>query len=105
MSGISTHILDTAKGHPAAGVRVHLFRENLLINSATTNPDGRIPALLPATKELQVGIYKLQFDISEYSPDAFYPEVHVVFRVNDAAGHYHVPLLLSPFGYSTYRGS
>jgi 5-hydroxyisourate hydrolase len=101
MSGISTHILDTAAGRPAAGVMVHLFFEEQLLHSLMTNADGRILALLPATFKLVPGRYRLLFDVK----GVFFPEVTIVFEVKDALAHYHVPLLLSPYGYSTYRGS
>ncbi len=101
MSGISTHILDTSKGKPAAGVSVHLYFGPTLINSAATNTDGRIPVLLPADCQLTSGTYKIVFE----TQGVFFPEVAITFEVNDASAHYHVPLLLSPYGYSTYRGS
>jgi len=113
MSAITTHILDTARGCPAAGVSVILeymadqgWTE---IASGSTNLDGRIPDLLPAEHELLAGIYKLTFNTHGYfsslPAEAFYPYVSVVFEIKNTAQHYHVPLLLSPFGYSTYRGS
>ena len=101
MRGISTHILDTALGKPVIGVNVHLFHGQTLINTQVTNNDGRIPALLPATFELVAGTYKLVFDVK----GPFFPDVQITFRIQDASAHYHVPLLLSPYGYSTYRGS
>ncbi len=112
MSQLTTHILDTTKGRPAAGVTIALFepagddwRE---IARGITNADGRIPALLPENKILAMGVYKLKFFTQEYfARDGlahFYPFVEICFTVADAA-HYHVPLLLNPFGYSTYRGS
>jgi 5-hydroxyisourate hydrolase len=105
MSGLSTHILDTANGKPAAGVTVHLYREGILLNTLVTNADGRIPAMLPAGVALAEGTYRLVFEVAAYSPASFFPEVVIMFEVRDASAHYHVPLLLSPFGYSTYRGS
>jgi 5-hydroxyisourate hydrolase len=105
MSGLSTHILDTANGKPAAGVAVHLYLEGILLNTLATNADGRIPAMLPPGVALSAGIYRLVFEVTAYFPHSFFPEVIIVFEVRDAAAHYHVPLLLSPFGYSTYRGS
>jgi 5-hydroxyisourate hydrolase len=101
MSGISTHILDTSAGKPASGVTVHLFRAQALLNSLATNADGRIPALLPPGFEFTPGTYRLLFEVQ----GPFFPEVTIVFEVKDALAHYHVPLLLSPYGYSTYRGS
>lgn len=105
MSGLSTHILDLALGTPAAGVQVSLFRAGELLNQQRTNSNGRIAEMLPADCKLTAGVYRLVFDIASYQPDAFFPEVAIDFRVTDGEAHYHVPLLLSPFGYSTYRGS
>lgn len=105
MSGISTHVLDTANGKPAAGMSVELYRGNSLVSGLKTNADGRIPAMLPEGLELSEGIYRLVFHVSAYFPESFFPEVNILFHVRNAAQHYHVPLLLSPFGYSTYRGT
>jgi 5-hydroxyisourate hydrolase len=103
---VSTHVLDIARGEPAAGVPVRLERADAagfsVIGAAVTDADGRLrfPQPLPA------GRYRLLFDTAAYlGPDAFFPEVCVVFAATDPARHLHVPLLLSPFGYSTYRGS
>jgi hydroxyisourate hydrolase len=120
MSGITTHVLDTAKGCPAAGINVSLELKNgetwTQVATGTTNKDGRVPDLT-AEHKLQAGVYKLTFNVGEYlsasstassSPSSaagFYPYVPVVFEITNADQHYHVPLLLSPFGYSTYRGS
>jgi 5-hydroxyisourate hydrolase len=112
MSGISTHVLDTARGRPASGVPVVLeirsedgWRE---LARASTDDDGRVQ-LLAAGASLIGGSYRLKFQTETYFTaheiEGFYPEVSIVFEVRDAAQHYHVPLLLSPFGYSTYRGS
>ncbi len=105
MSGISTHILDTANGKPAAGIRVHLLLENRRIGVGTTDGDGRIRALLPEGATLKAGSYRLLFEIGDYFPQGFYPEVSIAFTVRDEARDYHVPLLICPFGYTTYRGS
>ena len=103
MSTVSTHVLDTAAGRPAQGVAVRLeSRDGQLLGEATTDADGRAGDLGP--DRLVTGDYALHFDTGAYV-DGFYPEVVVVFRVTDQDDHYHVPLLLSPFGYSTYRGS
>lgn len=112
MSTISTHILDTARGMPARGVRITLQRsagndwEDLA--TAATNADGRAPELLPQGTKLADGIYRMRFDVSAYFSEhktkSFYPYVEVVFELS-GDGHYHVPLLLSPWGFSTYRGS
>ena len=105
MSGITTHVLDTSRGRPAAGVPVVLERAVDSrwepVGRGTTDADGRVGDLLSARPE--DGRYRLTFDTGAYS--RFYPEVSVTFVVEDGDEHYHVPLLLSPFGYSTYRGS
>jgi len=109
MSTLSTHVLDTALGRPAAGVRVELEREGNVIESGVTDEDGRVRDLYGKSVPLSVGTYLLRFLVEEYfSKDGlqhFYPEVIVAFRITEMGAHYHVPLLLSPFGYSTYRGS
>jgi 5-hydroxyisourate hydrolase len=103
MASLSTHVLDTALGRPAAGVRVSLeTADGEHIGSGTTDADGRVGAL---AERLVPGGYVLRFATGAYlGADAFYPEVVVTFRVGGDE-HYHVPLLLSPYGYSTYRGS
>lgn len=102
---ITTHVLDTAQGKPASGVPVRLeLREPsgwTLVGQGRTDADGRLRTLTPSA--VRAGTYRLTFDTQGRS--AFFPEVSIVFEVADAAAHYHVPLLLSPFGYSTYRGS
>ncbi|HEU5239681.1 MAG TPA: hydroxyisourate hydrolase [Pyrinomonadaceae bacterium] len=113
MSGITTHVLDTSCGRPAQGVPVTLEIEAeggwKLIGKGTTNADGRITDLVPSQIAIAAGMYRLVFDTDKYFSDqqteSFYPQVTIIFRLADAAQHYHVPLLLSPFGYSTYRGS
>jgi 5-hydroxyisourate hydrolase len=113
MSAITTHILDTSRGRPAGGVRVVLEVQAgegwQLLGQGRTDADGRLKNLLPADFDLRAGVYRLTFRTSDYFAaeriESFYPEVALSFIVNDAAAHYHVPLLLSPFGYSTYRGS
>ena len=105
---ISTHVLDAALGCPAAGVAVRLEdATGSALGEAVTDDDGRVADLAPGS--LAVGDYRLRFDTGGYfaasGRDAFYPEVVVAFTVADAAERYHVPLLLSPFAYSTYRGS
>lgn len=113
MSGITTHVLDTARGRPASGVPALLeireedgWRE---IGHALTDDDGRVRRFLPEGSSLIPGIYRLTFDLDRYFAaqeiEGFYPGATIVFHVRDAAQHHHVPLLLSPFGYSTYRGS
>ena len=109
---ITTHVLDTARGEPADGVRVLLefldgdaWRE---VGRGATDADGRLRTLTPAGA-LEAGAYRLTFDTAGYfagrGVEGFYPQVAVTFVVRDGARHFHVPLLLSPFGYSTYRGS
>jgi 5-hydroxyisourate hydrolase len=111
VSGITTHVLDTSRGCPAAGVPVVLERA---VDSGweptgrgTTDADGRVGDLLASPPES--GRYRLSFDTGAYfrtiGEAGFYPEVSVTFVVEQGEEHYHVPLLLSPFGYSTYRGS
>jgi 5-hydroxyisourate hydrolase len=110
---ITSHVLDTASGRPAKGLRVRLDRCDgaggwTILAHATTDDDGRVADLLQGGP-LQAGTYRATFDTGAYfaaaSLAAFYPQVDVVFHVASAGEHYHVPLLLSPFGYSTYRGS
>jgi 5-hydroxyisourate hydrolase len=105
MSTVTTHVLDTAAGRPADGIPVVLDRvaDGARLAEGITDGDGRIGDLGP--DDLPVGHYRLTFDTSAYlGGDAFYPHVSIAFTV--AAGeHYHVPLLLSPYGYTTYRGS
>jgi 5-hydroxyisourate hydrolase len=115
MSGLSTHVLDTSAGRPAAGVALRLEVEGdgpggwVELAQATTDADGRVARLLPAGVALAAASYRLTFDTGAYfaarQQASFYPRVTVVFTVRDAAQHHHVPLLLAPFGYSTYRGS
>ena len=103
MSTLSTHVLDTAAGRPAEGIRITLeTRGGDQIAAGVTNTDGRVSELGP--ERLDPGDYLLRFDTATYV-DGFYPEVVVVFTISDPDDHYHVPLLLSPYGYSTYRGS
>jgi 5-hydroxyisourate hydrolase len=105
MSGISTHILDTAAGLPAEGVPVRLFQGDRELNSAFTDKDGRCTSLLPSGVALAPGTYRILFEIGSRFPEGFYPEITVTFAVRDSARHHHVPLLVSPFGFTTYRGS
>jgi 5-hydroxyisourate hydrolase len=118
--GITTHVLDTAHGAPAAGVRVALARHVPdppdvdagvwdAVGTGVTDADGRCRALLPPGTPLTEGVWRLTFDTAGYFDAAgvtgFYPRVAISFEVTDAGQHYHVPLLLSPYGYATYRGS
>ena len=111
---ITTHILDTARGRPAAGVLVLLEYQAdagdwQSVSRGTTDLDGRLKTLYPEGKPLTPGVYRLTFDTGRYfesnGTTTFYPEVVVVFETTPGEKHYHVPLLLSPFGYSTYRGT
>ena len=112
MSQITTHVLDTSKGSPARGISIILEGLNggewLEIAKGTTNNDGRAADLLAKEKVLEKGVYRITFDTASYfkanGTKGFYPYVSIVFEIEDAA-HYHVPLLLNPYGYSTYRGS
>lgn len=111
MSQITTHILDTTKGKPAAGITIILYRgendEWTELARGTTNADGRISDLLKNEK-LEHCIHKMRFETKDYFDShqikTFYPYVEIVFDIISDE-HYHVPLLLNPFGYSTYRGS
>ncbi|MGL4310759.1 MAG: hydroxyisourate hydrolase [Paracoccaceae bacterium] len=117
MGKLSTHVLDTARGKPAAGVKITLYRvsgnSHKRIAEAVTNADGRTDAPLLEGAALKEGSYELIFAAGDYlrataqtgAGVLFLDEIPIRFGVPDAAGHYHVPLLLSPFGYSTYRGS
>jgi 5-hydroxyisourate hydrolase len=101
---ITTHVLDTAQGRPASGIPVRLeMREAkkwTLVVEGATDADGRLKAL---GAKPRAGTYRLTFDTRARS--VFFPEVTILFEITDPSAHYHVPLLLSPFGYSTYRGS
>ena len=113
MSAITTHVLDTAHGRPAAGVPVVLEQVSgglsRLLARGVTDADGRLRDLLPAGEPVEPGNYRLLFETGAYfaaqGAEGFYPEVAVLFTVRSAGEHHHVPLLLSPYGYSTYRGS
>ena len=112
-SPITTHVLDTARGRPASGVTILLERRGAggayaEVGRGVTDEDGRLRTLL-AGGSLAPGVYRLTFEVGTYfdaqGTPGFYPEASVVFTVKDPGQHYHVPLLVSPFGYSTYRGS
>lgn len=113
MSLITTHVLDLATGAPAAGLAVTLEIARgdrwTALAERLTDADGRVRDLLPAEAVLEAGRYRLTFATGAYRQSqgqrGFHPEVPIVFEVTDATRHHHVPLLLSPFGYSTYRGS
>jgi 5-hydroxyisourate hydrolase len=111
---ITTHVLDTAKGRPAAGVGVALEQAAGAnrwqpLGSGRTDADGRLRTLWPESTQLVPGVYRLVFDTASYfaaaGVTAFYPQVVIVFATVAGETHYHVPLLLNPYGYTTYRGS
>ena len=113
MSGITTHVLDIARGRPAAGVPVTLESKTeagwTTVGRGATDRDGRLRELAPPDFVLSEGEYRLTVDAGSYfdtlGAEGFYTEVVVSFVIRDASAHYHVPLLLSPYGYTTYRGS
>ena len=116
MSGLTTHVLDTSAGKPGQGIRYQLFRLDngrLELLSGRTNKDGRCDAPLLDEEAMQPGVYELLFHVAEYfekegvklADPPFLDQVVIRFGIADETQHYHVPLLISPFGYSTYRGS
>jgi len=114
MSTISTHVLDTSRGRPAGGIHVELELQNsdeswTRLAEAWTDDDGRVKPFFLVETHLSAGTYRLCFDIDAYYSaldiEYFYPQITVIFKINDEPQHFHVPLLISPFGYSTYRGS
>lgn len=114
MSAITTHVLDTTSGRPGAGIPVVLERKThssgwQALADGMTNADGRLTDLLSVREAFLPGHYRLIFEIGPYfllrNIECFFPQITVSFVVKDPAQHYHVPLLLSPFGYSTYRGT
>lgn len=118
MAGLTTHILDLTHGIPAAGVKIVLSAKSEggaleKIAETTTNEDGRTPSPLIAPGDAKPGAYQLEFHIGDYfrrkgfalDEPAFLDVVPVAFAISDPSAHYHVPLLVSPYGYSTYRGS
>jgi len=112
-SPITTHVLDVSRGKPAADVPVTLERQTAdgweTLAKARSDSDGRVVALFPSDRKLQPDTYRITFGVGHYfsslSIEHFYPDVSVVFFVKSPDEHYHVPLLVSPHGYSTYRGS
>jgi 5-hydroxyisourate hydrolase len=121
MSTVSTHVLDTSVGRPAGGVAVLLERvrdangdpsidqREATLGAGTTDKEGRLKDFVSAGQSLGEGTYRLRFDVNEYFArhlaSTFFPEVVIVFRIDAPDQHYHVPLLISPYGYSTYRGT
>ncbi len=110
MSGrLTTHVLDTARGRPAAGIPIELARldgdRREVLRTLATNADGRTDEPLLGDGELHTGTYELTFAVGEHFGEGFLDRVPVRFTVADEDAHYHVPLLVSPWSYSTYRGS
>ncbi|MFV0492049.1 MAG: hydroxyisourate hydrolase [Pseudorhodobacter sp.] len=116
-AGLTTHVLDTALGRPAAGMRIRLYRlvgeERSLLEEQITNADGRTNQPMLDAAAMAAGVYELIFSAGDYLRQSgavsgdilFLDEIPIRFGLTDAAAHYHVPLLISPFAYSTYRGS
>ena len=113
LSGITTHVLDTSLGRPASGVLITLERSEeagawTTVGSGTTDQNGRLNTLL-GDNPLRAGTYRITFDTGGYfarsGTPTFFPSVSITFEIRDGEQHYHVPLLVSPFAYSTYRGS
>ena len=110
---LSVHVLNLQDGLPSSEVKVSLEEQKngkwVQLAQATTNEQGRIPALYPEGKKLEKGMYKVTFKTGDWfkahKQKSFFPEVPVIFEVDGAVEHYHIPLLLSPYGYSTYRGN
>ena len=114
MSAITTHVLDTGRGRPAAGIPIELeIRDESgswrRVGHGATDAEGRLRTLMPQDEELVPGVYRLVFDVQKYSAasgtTSFYPRVIVEFTAAPGESHYHVPLLLSSYGYTTYRGT
>jgi 5-hydroxyisourate hydrolase len=113
MSKLTTHVLDTAHGCPGKGIAVRLYKDGKLLVEAKTNSDGRCDQPLLSGDAMKPGAYRLEFAAGDYFrargtklPDPpFLDVITIDFGISDPAAHYHVPLLVSPFGYSTYRGS
>ena len=114
MKRISTHVLDVAQGKPAKDVAVRLDRREssgswIVLSSSRTDGDGRCGQLLPENDTLRAGLYRLSFDAATYhlteKVEGLYPVVEITFQVREGESQFHIPLLLSPYGYTTYRGS
>ncbi len=113
MNTISTHVLDTSIGKPAKDMPIRLEKQSgtnwTILSQSTTNADGRVTNLLGDQSKLEPGIYRMHFNVGEYfkakNLNSFYPFAEIVFEIKGSGEHYHVPLLVSPYGYSTYRGS
>jgi 5-hydroxyisourate hydrolase len=109
---LTTHVLDTSRGVPAAGMKISVYRDGKLLHSAVTNRDGRLDAPLLAGEQFSAGRYRLEFAVGDYfalkgdvGPDRFLDIVPIAFSVDGSGRDYHVPLLVSPWSYTTYRGS
>ena len=112
---ITSHILDLSRGKPASGVEASLYQKDSssqewkLIGKDVSNQDGRLTQLLEIYYPLQSGVYKIVFESGSYykkqNLETFYPQIGILFNIDDSKQHYHVPLLLNQFGFSTYRGS
>ena len=113
MGKLTTHVLDTSIGRPARGLRIELWAGERLLKTVVTNGDGRVDGPLLAGDELARGVYELRFHAGDYlrgqgaglADPAFLDVIPIRFGIAEPSQHYHVPLLLSPYGYSTYRGS
>ncbi|HET6970775.1 MAG TPA: hydroxyisourate hydrolase [Phenylobacterium sp.] len=113
MSGLTTHVLDTMRGQPASGLSLRLLQDGETLVETLTNRDGRVDEPLLSGGAMKAGLYRLEFDVGHYFRDlgvalpqpAFLERVVIDFGIADPAAHYHVPLLVSPYAYSTYRGS
>jgi 5-hydroxyisourate hydrolase len=106
MKGLTTHVLDTRDGRPAAGMKIELYSLGKLLKTVTTNADGRTDSPLLDANEFAAGNYELLFFVGDYFGERrFLDRVPVRFTIDDAEAKYHVPLLVSPWSYSTYRGS
>ncbi len=112
--GVSVHVLDTQSGTPGVGIKVHFDKKNtdgkwMKLTQQTTNSNGRIDSLLSPTSKLESGVYQVVFETTNFfakkHQDTFFTDIPVEFKVTNPDQHYHIPLLLSPFGYSTYRGN
>jgi 5-hydroxyisourate hydrolase len=113
-SPVTTHVLDTSRGKPAAGIQVTLEVQSAdqnwkSVGTAKTDPSGRIENFLESLARAKPGVYRMVFETELYfqnlKMETFYPTISIVFQIRNAEEHYHVPLLLSPYGYSTYRGT
>lgn len=110
ISPVTTHVLDTSTGKPAEGISIRIYKQTngewMKLNETKTNADGRTNGLLLEPDSINQGdTYRMVFETNSYFEKCFYPYVEIVFHIEDPTSHYHVPLLISPYAYSTYRGS